>query len=241
MNSINRVALVTGSAGNGIGRSIALTLANKGVKTVINYRTSKQNAEKICSYIKSIKGESIAICADILDQVQCKKLVNEIIETYGRLDICIIGPGAGWNPESPDKLKTQSSIIDFEQELKPIYNLFPLILPIMYKQQYGRIIGMGMNPDYLSPAYSYNVAKFGRTNALELAYKDAWNHGVTINTISPGPVEGFSSFEKAVENIEPESMKKRDKVNPQDVAEIVSFLCSDRGRYVSGNTIKMVF
>jgi 3-oxoacyl-[acyl-carrier protein] reductase len=241
MNSINRVALVTGSAGKGIGRSIALTLANKGVKTVVNYRTSQNDAEKICSFIKSKNGEAIAICADILDQEQCKNMVNEIIGTYGRLDICIIGPGSGWNPENPDKLNTQGSINDFELELKPIYNLFPIVLPIMYKQKYGRIIGLGMNPDYLSPAYSYNVAKFGRTNALELAYKDAWNHGVTINTISPGPIEGFNSFETAIENLDSDSMKKREKVNPQDVAEIVSFLCSDRGRYVSGNTIKMVF
>jgi len=241
MNGLNRVALVTGSAGNGIGRSIALTLAKKGIKTIINYRTSKSMADKVDNYIKQNNGESISISANILDKNQCQEMIDKIIQVYGRLDICIIGPGAGWNPESPDKLNTKGSIQDFENEIKPIYNLFPILLPIMYKQNYGRIIGMGMNPDYLSPAYAYNVGKIGRIAALELAYKEAWKHGVTINTIAPGPIDGFESFEKAIQCLDSEVMKKREKVNPQDVADIVLFLCSDRGRYITGNTIKMAF
>jgi 3-oxoacyl-[acyl-carrier protein] reductase len=241
MSCKGKVALVTGSAGNGIGRSIALALGREGAKVVINYRSSEKMAAQIEEQIKANQGEAISISADIMDKEQCEKMVQEVLLAFGTIDICIIGPGAGWNPESPDKLNSDNAIMDYCKEINPIYNLFPLILPIMYKHSYGRIIGLAMNPDFLSPSYSYNTAKLGRIHSLELAYKEAWKHNVTINSIAPGPVNAFDSFDQAYGHLSNEIMEKRNNVTPQDIAEIVAFLCSDYGRYVTGNTIKLGF
>ena len=81
-----------------MGRSIALTLAREGAKVVVNYRTSKNEAQAIVSHIQSRNGNAIAVEADVFDADDCKKLVNTTLEHFGRIDICIINPGAGWHP-----------------------------------------------------------------------------------------------------------------------------------------------
>ena len=91
----NKVAIVTGAAGKGIGRSVALTLAREGAKVVINYRTSQQSAKTIVNHIVNSGDGAIAVQADVFDADGCKKLVDVTCKEFGQVDICIIGPGAG--------------------------------------------------------------------------------------------------------------------------------------------------
>ena len=94
----DKVALVTGSAGKGMGRSIALTLAREGAKVAVNYRTSKDRAQAIAGHIESHAGNSIAVEADVFQARGCEHLVNRTVERFGRIDICVVNPGAGWHP-----------------------------------------------------------------------------------------------------------------------------------------------
>ena len=242
MKCKNKIALVTGGAGNGIGRSTALTLAREGAVVFINYRRSRENAEKTADYINNNEGKASIIQADIFNRDECKKMVDRIITECGKLDICIIGPGAGWNCEQIDKLDPGLSLKDIENEILPVYNLFPLILPHMYRNKWGRIIGLVSNPDLPSPSYSYNVAKGCRTEALLKGYKEAWNSGVTMNLIAPGPVNGIENFDEAVTlSTDKNSGIERDNITCQDIAEGILFLCSNDGRFVSGNVLKYMF
>jgi NAD(P)-dependent dehydrogenase (short-subunit alcohol dehydrogenase family) len=100
MNCENRGAIVTGAAGKGIGRSIALTLAREGAKVIVNYRSNEEKAKLIADYIKSQGGNAFPVKADIFTLNGCKSLVDKTLEVFGQIDICIIGPGAGWYPES---------------------------------------------------------------------------------------------------------------------------------------------
>jgi NAD(P)-dependent dehydrogenase (short-subunit alcohol dehydrogenase family) len=238
----NRVALVTGSAGKGMGRSIALTLAREGAKVVVNYRTSKEQAQDIVNHINSRNRNAIAIEADIFTTDGCKKLVSTTIEHFGRIDICVINPGAGWHPESIDKLDSSVALEDVHNEVAPFLHLIPLILPQMYKHKWGRVIGISLLPPYESPAYSYNVGKAARTNALLLARDEAWRNRVTINIISPGPVPAIESLNKAIEQCDHgPAWENRSNTSPQDIAESVAFLCSDAGRFISGCSIPFLF
>jgi 3-oxoacyl-[acyl-carrier protein] reductase len=235
MKHENRIAIVTGAAGNGMGRSIALTLARDGAKVVVNYRTSKDSANQVVNHIKSNGGTACAICADIQEKEACKDLVAKTIEFFGRVDICVIGPGGGWHMEPIDKLDAENALLDVSQELAPIYYLIPMVLPGMIRQQWGRIIAISLEPGYGSPAYAYNVAKAARTNAVILAQNQVWEKGVTMNVIGPGLVVEISTFEEAVEQSQNgDAWVKRDKTSPQDIAETVSFLCSDAGRFITG-------
>jgi NAD(P)-dependent dehydrogenase (short-subunit alcohol dehydrogenase family) len=238
----DRVALVTGSGGKGMGRSIALTLAREGAKVAINYRTSKDEAQAIVNHIKSSAGDAIAIEANVFEADQCKKLVNDTIERFGRIDICIVNPGAGWHPEPIDKLDSSTAIEDVHNEVAPFFHLMPLILPQMYKRKWGRVIGISLLPPYESPAYSYNVGKAARTHAMLLGRDRAWHNGVTVNIISPGPVPAIESLNEAIEQCDHgPAWQKRGNASPQDIAESVAFLCSEAGRFITGCALPFLF
>jgi NAD(P)-dependent dehydrogenase (short-subunit alcohol dehydrogenase family) len=238
----DRVALVTGSAGKGMGRSIALTLAREGAKVAINYRTSKDQAQAIVNHIRSRSGNAIAIEANVFEADDCSKLVNATIENFGRIDICIINPGAGWHPESIDKLDSSAALEDIHNEVAPFFHLMSLILPEMYKRKWGRVIGISLLPPYESPAYSYNVGKAARTNAMLRARDEAWCNGVTVNIIGPGPAAAIESLSEAVEQCDHgPAWQKRTNTSPQDIAESVAFLCSDAGRFITGCVLPFLF
>jgi NAD(P)-dependent dehydrogenase (short-subunit alcohol dehydrogenase family) len=238
----DKVALVTGSAGKGMGRSIALTLAREGAKVVVNYRTSKDQAQAIVDHIQNRSGDAIAVEADVFEANDCKKLVDTTIEHFGQIDICIINPGAGWHPEPIDKLDSSAALEDIYNEVAPFLHLMPLVLPQMYQQKWGRVIGISLLPPYESPAYSYNVGKAARTQALLKARDDAWRNGVTINIISPGPVPAIESLTEAIEQCDNgPAWQNRSNTCPQDIAESVAFLCSDAGRFITGCELPFLF
>jgi NAD(P)-dependent dehydrogenase (short-subunit alcohol dehydrogenase family) len=238
----DRVALVTGSAGKGMGRSIALTLAREGAKVAINYRKSKDQAQAIVNHIKNRNGDAIAIEANVFEADGCKNLVNATIEHFGRIDICLVNPGAGWHPEPIDKLDSSAALEDVHNEVAPFFHLMPIVLPQMYKRKWGRVIGISLLPPYDSPAYSYNVGKAARTHAMLQARDEAWRNGVTVNIISSGPVPAIESFAEAVEQCDHgPAWQKRSNTSPQDVAESLAFLCSDAGRFITGCTLPFLF
>jgi 3-oxoacyl-[acyl-carrier protein] reductase len=237
-----RTAIVTGAAGSGMGRSIALTLAREGAKVVVNYLTSQASAAGIVRHIESQGGTAIACQADVTQQDQCQTLVDAAIRGFGQVDICIIGPGAGWHPESLDKLDSAAALDDAQRELAPIYRLLPLVLPGMYERKWGRIITIALTPPYNSPAYAYNVAKAARVHASLLARDAAWQNGVTVNAVGPGPVPALDTLDAAIEQCaHGPSWQKRATTSPQDIAEGVAFLCSDSGDFISGAVLPYMF
>jgi 3-oxoacyl-[acyl-carrier protein] reductase len=238
----DKVALVTGAAGIGMGRSIALTLAREGAKVIVNYRTGKDMSQAIVEHIKSCSGDAFAIEADVFEAYACRDLVDAAIEHFGRIDICIINPGAGWHPEPIDRLDSFAAIEDVQHEVAPFFHLMPLVLPKMYERNWGRVIGISLLPPYDSPAYSYNVGKAARTHALLQARDEAWRNGVTINIIGPGPVTAIESLDEAIEQCEHgTAWQKRTNISPQDVAESVAFLCSDAGSFITGCVLPFLF
>jgi 3-oxoacyl-[acyl-carrier protein] reductase len=230
-----RVAIVTGAAGKGMGRSTALTLAREGAKVVVNHRTSEDRAGAIVAHIESRGGRAIAVQADVFQPNGCKQLVDAAVQQFGQVDICIFGPGGGWHPEPPDRLDASAALEDTHHELAPIYYLMPLVLPGMYERKWGRLIGLALAPPFGSPAYPYNVGKAARVHALLLARDQAWENGVTINGIGPGPVGEIATLEEAIDMCDHGSAwDQRTAITPQDIAESVAFLCSDAGRFITG-------
>jgi len=238
MTCEGKVAIVTGAAGSGMGRSIALTLAREGARVVVNYRMSKESAKAIVNHIEGRGGGAIAVQADIFEANGCKTLVDAAVEHFNRVDICIFGPGGGWHPEPIDGLAPTATLEDVRHEIAPVFYIMPLVLPDMYKRKWGRLIGIALHPTKLPPAYSYNVGKAARAQALLLAESQAWSYGVTANIIAPGPVPAIGSLEEAIEQCDHgPAWQKRTTTSPQDVAESVAFLCSEAGKFITGCVI----
>jgi NAD(P)-dependent dehydrogenase (short-subunit alcohol dehydrogenase family) len=145
-----KIAIVTGAAGSGMGRSIALTLAREGAKVIVNYRASQGSAKAIVDHIKSSGGSAIAIEADVFEADGCKKLVDAASEQFGPID----------------KLDSSAALDDVHQEIAPLFHLMPLVLPGMYRRKWGRLIGIALHPTKLPPAYSYDVGKAARVQAM---------------------------------------------------------------------------
>jgi 3-oxoacyl-[acyl-carrier protein] reductase len=230
-----RVAVVTGAAGQGMGRSIALTLAREGAAVVVNYLSSEQQASAIVEHITSRGGAALKVKADVASPEGCDALVRESLNRFGKVDICIVGPGGGWHPGPAHEVDVSAAMDDVRRELLPLYALMRLLLPQMYDRQWGRVVAITQLPPYNSPAYAYNAAKAARTQAAMIAQRDAWRKKVTINTVAPGPVDHVEELATAVELCDHgPAWHSREKVTPQDVAEGVAFLCSDAGQFISG-------
>lgn len=237
-----KVAIVTGAAGNGMGRSIALTLAREKAKVVVNYRTSEASAAAIASHIQGRGGSALAVQADIFDPAGCQDLVEACLAHFGQIDICVIGPGCDWHPEPVDRLEPAAALQDVQHEVAPLYHLMPLVLPGMYERKWGRLIGLALHPTRLPPAYAYNAAKAARTQAFLLAQDQAWSNGLTVNLVAPGPISQIESLEEAIEQCDHgTAWTNRTNVSPQDVAEGVAFLCSDAARFITGGTLPYLF
>lgn len=235
MTCKGKTAMVTGAAGSGMGRSIALTLAREGANVVVNYRTSADSAAAVVAHIEKQGSRAVACQADITCRDECKALVDAAVDAFGQVDICVIGPGGGWHPEPIDQLDADAALDDAHKELAPVYNLMPLVLPGMRDRKWGRVIAIALAPPFNSPAYAYNVAKAARTQALLLARDSAWTSGVTLNVIGPGPVEPIHSLDLAVEQYKHgAAWRNRTSASAQDIAESVAFLCSEAGDYISG-------
>ena len=242
MTGQGRTAIVTGAAGNGMGRSIALTLAREGANVVVNHRASSDSAAAIVAHIEKQGGRALAVQADVTQLDQCRALVDTTIKSYKRVDICIVGPGGGWHPEAIDRLDTAAALEDVNCELAPLYNLMPLVLPGMYKEKWGRLIAISLLLSKPSPSFAYNAAKAARTHALLSACDAAWPRGVTVNVIAPGPVGKVGSLEEAIGLCEHGAeWKQRKNVTPQDIAEGVAMLCSESGRFISGCELPFMF
>ena len=242
MSCTGKIALVTGAAGNGMGRSIALTLAREGANVVVNYRTSEDSARAIVEHIELRGGQAIAVQADVFTAEGCHMLFEAACERFGRVDICVIGPGGGWHPEPVDRLSPAGVFEDVQHELAPFLHLMLLVLPGMYERRWGRVIGLAMHPGRLSPAYAYNLGKAARIQAFLLAHEQAWHAGVTVNVIAPGPVGGIASLDEAIAQCDHgAAWNERGNVSPQDVAEGVAFLCSEAGRFVTGCVLPYLY
>jgi len=242
MSCNNRVAVVTGAAGHGMGRSIALTLAREGASIVVNYLNSRDRANEVVQHIEENGGSAISVQANVFVKDGCEKLIDAAFKKFEKVDICIINPGAGWHPEPLDVFDPVLALEDLIQEIAPFFHLMRLLLPGMYERKWGRLVGITLHPIQSSPAYSYNVGKAARLQAMHLAYEEAWQQGVTINAIAPGPVSHFESFSQATAfcNHKEEWFDRKD-VSPQDIAECIAFLCSEAGSYISGSIIPFMF
>ena len=92
MNITGKVAVITG-ASRGIGRATAMELAKRGVFVIVNYRGSEEAALETVAEIKSAGGDAVCMAWDVSDYAECEKNINQIIDTFGRIDILVKNPG----------------------------------------------------------------------------------------------------------------------------------------------------
>ena len=233
--------LVTGSS-DGIGKAIAIRLANEGADVVINYRSNSDSAQKIVSEIVALGSKSTAIMADVSDSNQVNGLIKSAIDFMGGIDILINNAGV-----TRDNLILRMSEDDWDyvidSNLKSAFLCTKAVLPQMLKQRSGRIVnissivGLNGNPGQAN----YTSSKAGLIGLTKTTAKEVASRSITVNAIAPGFIGT-----KMVEGLSPEVLKEIEKRvalgrlgNTEDVAGTVAFLVSEDASYITGQVISV--
>jgi 3-oxoacyl-[acyl-carrier protein] reductase len=235
-----RVAVVTGSS-RGIGRAIAESFAEEGARVVVNYRSSKKKALAVVEKIKDQGGDAICVMADVSSYADVKRLVEETLQKYTRIDVLVNNAGIHI---TGDFLATSEEDWDrtMDINLKGAYLCSKEVAPVMLKQKKGKIINMSSNSGLYHPSamrfIEYVVSKAGM-NGLTKALALRLGPNIMVNAICPGWIktemlEGTNpEFEKAI--LDETALKRYG--TPDDIAASAIFLASDEADFITGELL----
>ena len=234
-----KTALVTG-AGKGIGRAIALRLANEGANVVINYSGSEDAAADCAAECEKAGVRTLRVKADVSDAAQVEEMFARAVEEFGTLDILVNNAGI-----TRDKIILRMKEEDFDSvldiNLKGSYNCMKAASKIMLKQRSGRIISISSIVGLRGNAgqVNYSASKAGIIGMTKSLARELASKGINVNAVAPGFIE--TDMTKAL----PESGKEKLLAvipagrmgKPEDIAGAVLFLAGPDSSYVTGQVL----
>jgi 3-oxoacyl-[acyl-carrier protein] reductase len=236
-----RVAVVTGAA-QGIGQSICTTLAAAGAVVVAGVRPGGTSSEAVMGEIAAAGGRGLAVAADVSDEAQAQALMVAAREAYARIDILVNNAGV-----SKDGLLFDLSREAWDQVLsvnvRGTFNCIQAVSPCMIEQRAGSIINISsVVADTGSIGAANYVASKGAINSLtRAAAAELARFGIRVNAVAPGVVE--TRLMTRVLDRDRERLRKNIPLGrfaePREVAEVVTFLASDRASYITGEVIRV--
>lgn len=236
----DRVAIVTG-ASKGIGAGIARTLAAEGAKVIVNYASSKRDADTVVAAIEAAGGMAVSVGADVTNREQVESLVKAAIDHFGRLDIVVNNAGIY------EFAKIEETTEALYRRQFDINVLGPLLLASAAAPHLGRggsIINIGSNVTSVLPAESaiYTGTK-GAINAITgVLSRELGPRGIRVNAVNPGLIETEGTHAAGVVGSAFQAWNEAQTPlgrigQVQDIAPIVSFLASDDAGWVTGEMI----
>ena len=239
MDFTGKVALVTGS-GRGIGKAIAMKLAQNGATLVINDVGDNAPAEQTVAEIKAINHQSTAIMADVSSSADVTRMVDAAIAAYGKIDILVNNAGI-----TRDQLTMKMSDEEWDKviaiDLKSVFLCTRAVLRPMLKQRSGRIISMSSVVGIIGNAgqANYAAAKAGIIGFTKTIAKEVASRGITVNAVAPGFIDTPMTQVLAPERKQAllANIPLGSLGTPQDIAETVAFLASEEARYITGQVI----
>jgi len=240
MNLSARVAIVTGS-GQGIGREIALTLAEHAASVVIN-DINATSANEVAAEIVDKNGKSIAITADVTVQEEVANLVDQTVSSFGQIDILVNNAGI-----TRDTLLMRMSSTDWDQvlatNLKGAFLCTRAVVRHMIRQRWGRIINIASVVGLIGNAgqANYAAAKAGLIGLTKATAREVAARGVTANAVAPGFID-TEMTKRLSDNAKQEFLRQIPLGYaglPKDVANAVAFLASEEAHYITGHVLNV--
>jgi len=234
-----RAAVVTGGS-RGIGRAIALELARRGVRLVINYQHSAEAAAAVVADIERAGQQAIAIQADVGEYTQAARLIQAALDTYGQIDILVNNAGT-----TRDQLLMLMPEADWDDvlriNLKSLYNCCKAVARPMIKRRYGRIINISSVSGIAGQGgqTNYAASKAGVIGFTKSLAKELGPRNVTVNAVAPGFVftDLTADLSEELRRRAIEATPLRRMGTPEEVAYAVAFLASDEAAFITGEVL----
>lgn len=234
-----KIALVTG-AGRGIGKEVALALAEKGATVLVNYNGSREAAEGVVAAIREMGGNAEAFQCSVADFSASEKMVQEILAKYKRVDILVNNAGI-----TRDNLIMRMSEADYDSvldtNLKGAFNMIHHLSRSFLKQRSGRIINISSVSGVLGNAgqSNYAASKAGLIGLTKSVARELASRGICVNAVAPGFIE--TEMTDQLSDEVKSSMKDRIPLGKmgaaRDVAKAVCFLAGEDSGYITGQVL----
>lgn len=236
-----KVALVTG-AGRGIGREIALTLAENGADVIVNYNGSEEKAKEVVHEIEKMGRKAVAVQCTVADFDMCGKMITDMLEEFGHIDILVNNAGI-----TRDNLLIKMTETDFDEvietNLKGTFNTIKHIYRPFIKQKSGRIINLSSVSGVMGNAgqANYAASKAGIIGLTKSMARELASRNITVNAIAPGYID--TDMTQAMTDSAREATLAQIPLkragSPKDIAETAAFLASDKASYITGQVISV--
>ena len=239
-----KIAVVTG-ASRGIGRAIACRLASEGIRVIINYNGSVEQAEQVQRQIREAGGQAEIYQCNVADFASCETFVSDVLKTWGRIDILVNNAG-GYPKEIYNNIEHQAiKIWEWSEEqwdqiiktnLRIPFLCINKVVPEMIKQHSGKIVSVSSRMGRIaSQMGAYAVAKAGIVTMTKTTAIQTKEHGIQCNAVAPGIVDtpGQRVYNHSV---------GQDGVamgNAEDVAKAIVYLLADAPFVMTGQVIDL--
>jgi 3-oxoacyl-[acyl-carrier protein] reductase len=237
----SKVAIVTGGT-RGIGRAIVLDLAASGADVALNYRKSADLAAELAETIRGMGRRALVVQADVSSFDDAQAMVQQVLDGFGRVDILVNNAGMNWDGVVWKMSEEQWDRV-INVDLKGTFNYTRAATPIFRGQGGGKIVNItsinGLRGKFGQTNYS--AAKAGVIGFTKACARELGRYSVNVNAVAPGLIETEMVKEapdKVREMALAEIVLGRLGL-PEEVAYVVTFLCTEKARHVTGQVIQV--
>ena len=230
-------ALVTGG-GRGIGAATSRALAAAGFPVIVNYRSNAEAAEATAESIRSAGGKAETAAFDVADADQTSAALDQLVSAGPTIGVIVNNAGVRSDASFP-VMKQESWESVTRTTLDGFFNVTrPLIMP-MVKRRWGRIINLASLAGLVASRgqVNYSAAKAGLIGATRSLAEELAKRNITVNAVAPGIVETEFTEGVPADIVSRIPMQRIGK--PQEVADLIAFLASDRAAYITGQVIRI--
>lgn len=236
-----KVALVTGGT-RGIGKEIALELANNNYDIILNYRNANDELQNLKKEIESKDVKCFLVYGDVSKFEDCENIVKQSIDEFSKIDVLVNNAGI-----TRDGLIMRMKKEDFDSvistNLTGTFNVTRCVIPYMIKQKSGRVINLSSVVGITGNAgqTNYAASKAGVIGFTKSLAKEVASRNILVNAIAPGFIE--TDMTNVLSDTVKESILNQIPLkrmgSPREVAKLVKFLASDDSKYITGQVINI--
>ena len=236
-----KVAIVTGGT-RGIGKAIVLDLASHGADVALIFRQSADLAQELAEIVREKGRRALVLQADVANFDDAQSMVGKILDDFGQVDILINNAGMNWDGVVWKMSEEQWDRV-IGVDLKGTFNYTRAITPMFREQNSGKIVNItsinGLRGKFGQSNYS--AAKAGVIGFTKTCARELGRYSVNVNAVAPGLIETEMVKEAPakVRELALEEIVLGRLGLPEEVASVVTFLCSEGGRHITGQVIQV--